>query len=205
MKGAPAPLRCVSACATRVVLCRGRLAQQGRNANHSHIGDFPRFDSVTGAVSEPPPRQYSRGQHTASPHPPTAHTQACIHIALKAQTHRSKSCVSDRSSTRLSETPRAGRCAKIAGSVWANLADVFGELGVDWLFPVQPRRPVSDGVCFLGMDAGGAELAGNDEAVWRARYRVHSGSRRRPREESQEFAPLSALSRLLTSVRSQSR
>merc|ERR1719296_424294 len=36
------------------------------------------------------------------------------------------------------------------GSTLANLAQIFGEFGVDWFLPIKPCRPVSDGVSFLG-------------------------------------------------------
>lgn len=34
------------------------------------------------------------------------------------------------------------------GSVLANVAQIFGSLGSDWLFPVMPSRPLSDGFSF---------------------------------------------------------
>mmetsp|Transcript_117467 Transcript_117467/g.328855 ORF Transcript_117467/g.328855 Transcript_117467/m.328855 type:complete len:273 (+) Transcript_117467:1-819(+) len=85
------------------------------------------------------------------------------------------------------------------GSRLANLAQVFGEPGVDWLLPVRPRRPTSDGILYpqrrLGRRAGAvrpeelqlvaAEVGdagvwaslhedggGAAEAAWRIHYQV---------------------------------
>jgi len=69
------------------------------------------------------------------------------------------------------------------GSVAANLAQVFGAYGPDWLLPVRPSRPLSDGVSFARAD----EILGDDglprqileeddvegyENLWRIRYHV---------------------------------
>lgn len=36
------------------------------------------------------------------------------------------------------------------GNILGNLAQIFGEFGPDWLLPIRPCRPVSDGVTFPG-------------------------------------------------------
>ncbi|CAK0878777.1 unnamed protein product [Prorocentrum cordatum] len=71
------------------------------------------------------------------------------------------------------------------GGVPANLAQVFGAYGPDWLLPIPPRRPLSDGVSFPRSDerlmpdglperaAPGDEDEAN-ERLWRLRYRVRS-------------------------------
>jgi hypothetical protein len=81
------------------------------------------------------------------------------------------------------------------GGTVANLEQVFGRVGLDWLFPVPPCNPVSDGVSFVRSDEqwddmvsglpgpiGGPEMMmmdmspyhfGDDtERLWRMRYRV---------------------------------
>lgn len=76
------------------------------------------------------------------------------------------------------------------GSTAANLAQIFGAYGPDWCFPIEPWRPLSDGVSFtrsderLGpdglpeqstvMDAGGSNTGNEVERLWRARYKVRS-------------------------------
>merc|ERR1711879_365416 len=40
------------------------------------------------------------------------------------------------------------------GAATANIAQIFGAFGLDWFFPVSPRRPLTDGVCFARSDEG---------------------------------------------------
>lgn len=69
------------------------------------------------------------------------------------------------------------------GTSLGNLAQMFGELGVDWFFPVLPWRPLSDGVSYERTDErivgpSGASLRhqyNSDlpvDRIWRIRYRV---------------------------------
>mmetsp|Transcript_102183 Transcript_102183/g.218803 ORF Transcript_102183/g.218803 Transcript_102183/m.218803 type:complete len:397 (-) Transcript_102183:99-1289(-) len=70
------------------------------------------------------------------------------------------------------------------GSVMSNLSQVFGAPGADWLVPIRPHKPTSDGVSFVSPDVERIALASNllevtekdDELdrqrLWRLRYRV---------------------------------
>lgn len=71
------------------------------------------------------------------------------------------------------------------GSALTNLAQVFGSFGPDWFFPVNPRRPLTDGISFaranepLGSEA--TSEFGSDvwedlqvEQLWRQRFRVQT-------------------------------
>lgn len=69
------------------------------------------------------------------------------------------------------------------GSALRNLEHIFGAFGLDWLLPIEPCMPVSDGVSFaradepLGSDGssdgGRSQGAGMEqEDLWRLRYRV---------------------------------
>jgi len=69
------------------------------------------------------------------------------------------------------------------GSVPANLAQVFGAYGPDWLFPVYPWKPLSDGVSYarsderLGPDGLPERPDGDDldiEKLWRKRYHART-------------------------------
>mmetsp|Transcript_117483 Transcript_117483/g.328915 ORF Transcript_117483/g.328915 Transcript_117483/m.328915 type:complete len:102 (+) Transcript_117483:2-307(+) len=67
------------------------------------------------------------------------------------------------------------------GSTIANLAQVMGAPGIDWIAPIEPWRPLSDGISFarsdeqLGPD-GSPELESGEkvepEMLWKMRYRV---------------------------------
>lgn len=78
------------------------------------------------------------------------------------------------------------------GSI-ANLSQIFGDCGPDWLLPVDPCRPRSDGVSFergdLEVDPDlRRHLARPDlppEWVWRSRYRI-----RGPVAELEAFDPV---------------
>merc|ERR1712183_458169 len=69
------------------------------------------------------------------------------------------------------------------GATLGNLAQIFGSFGPDWFFPVEPRRPLTDGISF----ARANELTGSDacldassgswedqqmEELWRRRFDV---------------------------------
>merc|ERR1712032_129220 len=70
------------------------------------------------------------------------------------------------------------------GSITRNLEQIFGAFGVDWFFPIDPWRPLCDGISFTRCD----ELVGPDglperifgeqeiemEDVWRLRYHVRN-------------------------------
>lgn len=66
------------------------------------------------------------------------------------------------------------------GGIFANLGQVFGHFGPDWLLPIPPWRPISDGVSFpkVGepLTADGYTLdesAGVEaEQIWKYRYNV---------------------------------
>jgi len=97
------------------------------------------------------------------------------------------------------------------GSRIANISQIFGACGPDWLVPVQPFRPLTDGVTFPRSDEVDSMVSSVDpaseltelddeagdpgvEKVWRVRYRV----RRRdhtPRATAPEAGPLSTLAR----------
>eukprot|EP00401_Gymnodinium_catenatum_P053515 CAMPEP_0117474826 /NCGR_PEP_ID=MMETSP0784-20121206/9481_1 /TAXON_ID=39447 /ORGANISM="" /LENGTH=401 /DNA_ID=CAMNT_0005269057 /DNA_START=51 /DNA_END=1252 /DNA_ORIENTATION=+ len=73
-----------------------------------------------------------------------------------------------------------------------NLAQIMGEFGVDWLFPVAPRRPLSDGVSFPtpyeilppGLEPESDDESSSDnpapEELWQYRY-VAAASVAQPR------------------------
>jgi len=98
------------------------------------------------------------------------------------------------------------------GSRIANMAQIFGACGPDWLVPVHPVRPLSDGVTFPRRDeslSSFSDLPDGDwddsgdpecsegyetERLWRQRYHV----RRRelsPRNEPGETGPLTTFAR----------
>jgi len=76
------------------------------------------------------------------------------------------------------------------GAVLANLAQIFGTLGPDWLLPIKPLRPVTDGLTFPSRETDPIpleELSQDDlrmewadsptragEAFWSAHYKVKS-------------------------------
>jgi len=71
------------------------------------------------------------------------------------------------------------------GSITANLAQIFGAVGPDWLLPISPRRPLTDGVSFerfddsFGLPDGGLSACTSflqPEQIWRQRFNVHSGT-----------------------------
>ncbi|CAK0910509.1 unnamed protein product, partial [Prorocentrum cordatum] len=80
------------------------------------------------------------------------------------------------------------------GDSLGNCAQVFGELGADWLLPVRPRRPLSDGVSFArfgevfqrpdgaappsGPPQGPPLDPGEADRLWRRRYGVRQGHQR---------------------------
>jgi len=83
------------------------------------------------------------------------------------------------------------------GGNLSNFAQVFGAFGLDWLLPVPPRRPMTDGVSFertdqriLGGPAGqqgqgqgyGWDQELSAEKVWRVRYRVRATSKQSDKE-----------------------
>jgi len=91
------------------------------------------------------------------------------------------------------------------GTAMGNLAQVMGAFGLDWFFPIAPRRPLSDGVSFprsderVGPDGLPERIIGESELemedVWRIRYHVmpiEYGMPPEPKEESS----LVSLSRL---------
>jgi len=92
------------------------------------------------------------------------------------------------------------------GGAAQNLAQVFGGSGIDWLLPIPPLKPLTDGVSFarsdtpLGMDgfpdgfyeaALGKDPSAELETVWRQRYRVkaHNG------QYAGQAGPLSTVAR----------
>jgi len=94
------------------------------------------------------------------------------------------------------------------GTSARNLAQVFGSYGIDWLLPILPRKPVSDGVSYARTD----EILGPDglpepvedcyapggfqslENVWKQRYHVKMD----PKDMEADSGPLSTMSRWLT-------
>mmetsp|Transcript_2109 Transcript_2109/g.4811 ORF Transcript_2109/g.4811 Transcript_2109/m.4811 type:complete len:314 (-) Transcript_2109:20-961(-) len=55
----------------------------------------------------------------------------------------------------------------------ANLSQVMGAFGPDWLFPVRPWRPLSDGVVFsepIELSANMADSDNDNEDLWLSRY-----------------------------------
>lgn len=95
------------------------------------------------------------------------------------------------------------------GSPTNNIAQIFGVPGLDWLFPVYPRNPLSDGVSFscfderFGDDVSPLRLLCDQEEemedIWRMRYHVHMehlGS-----NDLTEESALTSLSRLFACSR----
>jgi len=89
------------------------------------------------------------------------------------------------------------------GSVSSNLAQVFGYPGVDWVIPVYPWKPVTDGVSFarsderLGPDLLPEREEGQEidsESLWRRRYHVRAPIQR-IQEEPMDTGPLSTMAR----------
>lgn len=65
------------------------------------------------------------------------------------------------------------------GSTTANVAQIFGEFGIDWAVPIQPLRPLSDGLSYERTDEIAPMLSERlldrdvpPEIVWRSRYKV---------------------------------
>merc|ERR1719343_822772 len=89
-------------------------------------------------------------------------------------------------------------------STAANLAQVFGAYGPDWLFPVYAWKPLSDGVSFarsderLGPDGLPERPKGEEEmdaeTLWRKRYRVRAQVAL-VQEEPVDNGPLTSLAR----------
>lgn len=88
------------------------------------------------------------------------------------------------------------------GSRLANMAQIFGSPGIDWLLPMPPLRPLTDGVCYARTDepVGAAGFAGvyedaqwrEPEDVWRSRYHAQM----RPKDgSSTEEGPFSSVVR----------
>jgi len=87
------------------------------------------------------------------------------------------------------------------GSRTANMAQIFGHPGIDWLLPMPPLRPLTDGIVFARSDepigASGYAAAyegmqwGEPESVWCSRYHAHP---RRP-SDSEESGPFSSVVR----------
>jgi len=94
------------------------------------------------------------------------------------------------------------------GSRIGNLAQVFGACGPDWFFPVQPFKPLSDGIAFPRRDEGVTTEFFSDvhveddlsreeadtEKLWRQRYHVRRPEAS-PRNEGGDDGPLSTLAR----------
>jgi len=76
----------------------------------------------------------------------------------------------------------------------ANLAQICGDFGLDWFFPIVPAKPISDGISFERVDDQShieinRRLRGRDippEQVWRARYGIPS---RAVADDDEELAP----------------
>lgn len=92
------------------------------------------------------------------------------------------------------------------GSARANLAQVLGQPGLDWLFPVYPLKPLTDGVSFarsderLGPD-GWPESLGEDEEMspeklWRLRY--HARTPLAAVQDAVDNGPLTSLAKWWT-------
>jgi len=73
------------------------------------------------------------------------------------------------------------------GHVLENLSQVFGAFGFDWLLPVPPLRPLSDGVSYDAQSELGDKWVGmyGSEPLWRMRYRVRPASISRTRSGEQ--------------------
>lgn len=86
------------------------------------------------------------------------------------------------------------------GSKLSNMAQVFGSPGIDWLLPMPPLRPLTDGICYARTDepvgsAGFAKVYEDSqwrepEDVWRSRYHAQM----RPKDHgSGEEGPFSSV------------
>merc|ERR1719348_1787340 len=60
------------------------------------------------------------------------------------------------------------------GSWIANISQIFGEPGLDWILPTQPWSPESDGTIFFGPHDSASEWDDADdiEDLWTAHYHV---------------------------------
>merc|ERR1712048_680752 len=90
------------------------------------------------------------------------------------------------------------------GAATANLAQIFGAFGLDWFFPVAPRRPLTDGVCFarsdeaMGPDGWSQLMSFNSEdteveQLWRQRFNVRAPVIQAVSDQG-DAGPLSSLS-----------
>mmetsp|Transcript_100406 Transcript_100406/g.199246 ORF Transcript_100406/g.199246 Transcript_100406/m.199246 type:complete len:435 (-) Transcript_100406:37-1341(-) len=71
-------------------------------------------------------------------------------------------------------------------NTFANISQLFGDFGPDWLLPIMPRRPITDGVSFPRADeklgsSRSISLMGEDdepetERIWRSRYNVRASA-----------------------------
>lgn len=87
------------------------------------------------------------------------------------------------------------------GSRVANMAQIFGSPGIDWIIPIPPLRPLTDGICFARTDEpvgpSGYAAAYEDsqwqeaEDIWRSRYHAQ----RRSSETAPETGPFSSVVR----------
>jgi len=84
---------------------------------------------------------------------------------------------------------------------FGNIRQIFGCFGPDWIFPVQPLRPLSDGVTFqrgAGSDSGDSGSEDEEAAsargagLWRMRYSVRQ-PQSRPDSVDSDFSPLAKL------------
>mmetsp|Transcript_95368 Transcript_95368/g.278860 ORF Transcript_95368/g.278860 Transcript_95368/m.278860 type:complete len:375 (-) Transcript_95368:89-1213(-) len=98
------------------------------------------------------------------------------------------------------------------GSRVANVAQIFGACGPDWVVPVQPFKPLSDGITFRRSDESGSsasfaeqaaewndgedsEVGGSEsEKLWKMRYRVRRRDQT-PRTPPSDAGPLSSFAR----------
>jgi len=88
------------------------------------------------------------------------------------------------------------------GSMGANLAQTFGGYGPDWILPIDPWKPLSDGVSFarsderLGPDGLPERIDGEEvdnEELWITRYRVRVRESRQG--EAVDQGPLRSIAR----------
>lgn len=98
---------------------------------------------------------------------------ACVLLPLLAAMMFAHFCLGCRNTTTIEGHFQNGN-PFCQGSSAANLAQIFGDLGIDWIFPVMPLKPVSDGVSYERTDVEKHRFSDMDtpERIWRSRYEI---------------------------------
>jgi len=106
---------------------------------------------------------------------------ACVLIPLLGAMFSAHICLGFRNTTTIEGHFQSTVHPFDQGSSAENLAEIFGDVGIDWFLPIAPLHPRSDGVSFERTDiddiSGRSRCLSKDappERLWRARYRIRS-------------------------------